>query len=231
MPVAHGVQVARVDRRAARAARPARATPSMARTRRGVTAVPLAIARRHHRELQRRGQHEALADAVVEAVADRPGSRSRFAFFQARVGHDALGDRRASAGRGARRGRACGPWRRCASAPTRRRDLVVVAVAGLREAAAQVDAAVAAVLPAVEAAVAERGEAGAVDRVAGADDAGLERGERHHHLEGRAGRIGAGDGLVGERAVFVVQQRVPLGRARCRRRSCWGRSPARRRAR
>ena len=60
-------------------------------------------------------------------------------------------------------------------------------------------------LPAVEAAAAEIGAAGAVDAVAGARHARLERGERHGHLEGRARGVGAGDGLVRQRPVLVAR--------------------------
>ena len=61
-------------------------------------------------------------------------------------------------------------------------------------------------LPAVEAAVAELGVAAAVDGLALVHDARLQGRERHHHLEGRAGRVGALDGLGGERAVVVARQ-------------------------
>ena len=54
--------------------------------------------------------------------------------------------------------------------------------------------------------------AGAIDGFFGADDALFKGGHGHDHLVGRSGRVGALHGLVDQRAVFRLQQRVIIGR-------------------
>ena len=89
--------------------------------------------------------------------------------------------------------------------------VVIEHVAAFAERAVQVDIAVAGALPAVEAAVADLEMAGAVDGFGEVQLSGLERGQCHHHLEGRAGRVDALHRLVGQGPVFVFQQGLVIG--------------------
>ena len=77
-------------------------------------------------------------------------------------------------------------------------------------AAAQVERAVAALAPAMEPRVAEVEIAGAVDPVARRDRPGLQRRQRHRHLEGRAGRIQPGGRVVDQRRAPVLRPLRPL---------------------
>ena len=74
----------------------------------------------------------------------------------------------------------------------------------------QIHRAVAFALPAMEQARAEPERARAGECGLGRDHAGIKRGKRHHHLEGRTGRIGARERLVDQRLVVVVGQIAPL---------------------
>ena len=62
----------------------------------------------------------------------------------------------------------------------------------------------------MEPGVAERDAAAAEERLLGADDAAFQRRQRHHHLEGRARRVLARYGLVGQRRIGMVQDGAPL---------------------
>src|SRR3546814_17374652 len=72
-----------------------------------------------------------------------------------------------------------------------------------------VDPAVAVPLPAVEARAAEGRIAWAEYPVVG-PDAGLQRRQRDHHLEGGAGSVEPGNGLVRQRVERIVDEVVPL---------------------
>ena len=61
--------------------------------------------------------------------------------------------------------------------------------------------------PAMKAPIAEPVAAIAEHGLVGADHAGLDRRQRHHHLEGRAGRIHPARPFVVQRAMGVLQQR------------------------
>ena len=164
--------------------------------------------RRHRAELKRRRQHIALSDAGNQRFADLPGLLER------RLLPIAIGDEPAAfAGN-------LDPRRLAEAEPARarlkridaelQRDLIEIAVAGVLDAQAQIHRAVAAPLPAMEEMRAEPVRARAGECRLGRDDAGIEGRERHHHLEGRARRIGARERLVDQRLVVVVGQIAPL---------------------
>jgi hypothetical protein len=164
--------------------------------------------RRHHRQLQGRGQHVALADPGIERVADPPGGVAH-APLPRPIGDQPAGDRHRQIIALAQPQLA--RHRRDRVDPDPLGDVVVIDVAGLLEAVVQVHLAMPAAPPAMKAAVAKLVVAGTEHRLVRADRAGLQRGQRHHHLEGRAGRIGAMRRLADQRSAFVVQQRVVVG--------------------
>jgi len=163
----------------------------------------------HHRQLQRRGQHEALTDRGVGGIADQP-VLAMHARLPVAVGgqparhgghRDIVADAQAELlGHG-----------RDPVDPDLERHVVVIDVAALLQRLFQVHMAVAAAFPAMETAVTDLEEAGAIDRLLGVGDPCLERRHRGDHLEGRAGRIGALDRLVGQRAIGVLGQAPVVG--------------------
>ena len=86
-------------------------------------------------------------------------------------------------------------------------QLVVVHVAGLDDAAVQIDRAQR--VARAEGVAGKRPRAAVHDGGAGAALAGFQRGQRHEGLVGRAGRVGAADGAVEQRLVERVVQLVP----------------------
>src|SRR6185295_16852679 len=84
--------------------------------------------------------------------------------------------------------------------------VVEINVTALADGAVEIHGAVAAALPAVEIAPAERKIAGAVD-VPIVGHARLLGGDADHGLESRSRRVGAGHGLVEERLLFVGVER------------------------
>src|SRR5205085_6656630 len=88
------------------------------------------------------------------------------------------------------------------------REVVVVRVAGLDDRLVQIDDAVAALLVVAEAPAAEIEEAGVENAARGPTLASLERPEREVRLDGRAGRVEAGNRAVVER---FVDRAVELG--------------------
>src|SRR6266851_4588149 len=171
-------------------------------------------ARRHDRKLQRRRRDIALADAGADRLAQLPGNAlgaelplRRRNEPGALVGHvDA--ERRAQPHARSHRGHAIDPR------PSA--GLVEVHVAGMLNGVAQRYRAVTALLPTMELDVTEREVAGACEGRLRRDDAGLERRQRHHRLEGGAGRVGAADGLVAERRALVVLDALPRRLAHAR---------------
>ena len=92
------------------------------------------------------------------------------------------------------------------------RDVVEMDVAGLLDGVGQRQRTVAALLPAVEEAVAEFHLAGAEHPVIGRDRPGLQAGQRDDHLEGRSRRVLAADRAVHQRRPGMPHQRAPLSR-------------------
>ena len=166
--------------------------------------------RRHHRQLQGRGQHETLPDRGIERIADHPGLVEAF-LLPRPVGGDAGGD---------------GRHRQVMFDPDtqssrHRRDavdaggaggLVIEDIAGFLQALHRVHMAVAAPAPAMELAAGDFQRAIAEEGAAVVDNARLKPGQQRDHLEGRAGRIDALHGLVGQRAVVMFGQRLVIGR-------------------
>ena len=158
-------------------------------------------------ELQRRHRDEALADAGIDGVAAVPVMSLGAA---QRRGRDLPGAlvRQLDVERGAEAERVRGGGDRLHAGATR--HLVEEHVAGELDAAMQVERAMAVLGPAMEARAADIDIAAAVDPVAGRERAGLQRRHRHRRLEGGAGRIDAGDGLVDQRGALVGGPFRPL---------------------
>ena len=92
------------------------------------------------------------------------------------------------------------------------RHLVIIDVARLPKTFVQIDCAMAIALPAMELAVAKLQVAGAIDRIVHRRHPGVQCGKRRHHLEGRAGRIGALNRFVGQRPVIIFRQKLIVSR-------------------
>ena len=164
-------------------------------------------ARRHRRHLQGRRQNRALTDAGDQRLALLPAGPGGCQLPFARGDQPAALARDVEPERGAE---AKAPGHRGdpvdAGAPRR---LVKENVAGFLDRVAQMQRAVAGLLPAMKGGVAQFEIAGAGDRGVRGDDPRVERGERHHRLERRTRRIEAGDRLVGQRVARIGRQLLP----------------------
>ena len=167
--------------------------------------------RRHHCQLQRVGDDIALADRRVQRLALAPvaffGIRAITALLPCLVRHDALG----LAGQRQRiflaQPQPAGHGGDGINAHLAPHD-IEIGVAGQRQRPVHVDPAMAAPCVAMPGVVAQPIGAGTAHCVGGID-AGLQRGQRGHHLEGGAGRIKAHCALVQERGVIILLQGVP----------------------
>ena len=163
--------------------------------------------RRHHRQLQRRRQHEALADAADQRLALLPALAAASPSSR-RWSGSARAARRAGRCRARGRGRSGWPWRRwrrCrpgapARRSRRRRTGPAPGPCAIRPWPCSFQQ--------WNAGRAQAHVAGA-EHLDGRRDAGLERRQRGHHLEGRARRVLAADAFVDQRRARVVAQLAP----------------------
>ena len=169
--------------------------------------------RRHHRQLQRRRLHVALADPGDQRLPELPGHAAR-GLLPRPVGHQPgtlarqIDRERLAEPEPARHRRD----RIDADAPG---EVVEVDVAGLGDAVDQLQPAVTPTLPAVELVVAELNGAVAGDFVVRPGHAALEGRERGQQLERRARRVLAADRLVDQGRVGAARELAPgvLGEA------------------
>ncbi len=163
------------------------------------------------RDLQRRGEHVALTDREVDVVAGVPlvavlrslvgGQRLPELLLPRRIGDDPAELTRQLDARGRAVTELAGGLLDAiavlvAPSPELVAEAVEVRVAGDRDGPRHLDRPVHRVLGVAELAVADRVDAGVVVVGVRADDALRERGVRGDELEGRAGRVQAGDGPV-----------------------------------
>ena len=168
--------------------------------------------RRHERQLQRRGQQLALADAQVEQDATRPVTRLEVATVVLVVGDQpARLPRQVDPGalaqaHGARDGLQM-------VQPELEPKLVEVDVARKRQGVDQIDRTVAPLVPAGETPAAEDEAPRACDLLVrlGYGEPEVQARKHRDHLERRAGRIGALDGAIEQRVSPVHGEFLPAG--------------------